>query len=367
MELTTRQVCLMFFGVVCGFKLIMLPPLLSEIAGNDMWISLMLLFLVDGAYLLLFLFFNKKCNGKTIIEYLTKRIGKLLTRIICMFFVVVWIMKTVIVIYEFYTFLLESLYEDIDLFIFIPLIIVVMIYLGSRRFRTFGRYAELFSLIVVVSIIITIITSFNGVNFENLLPVMFNGCKVVVDSAFKRSLWFGDFSILFLLIGNIKTDKKFDSKLLLTWLSSVVLTMTVSIIFYVLYEKTSSLHFCSLVDIIQFYPQVNSINRLNTIIAFFLPMLTIWLIGLCSALSSYALKTIFPSKPYKNFCVYYCSAAVCLVLFFVRFSYENLIFIIDGFFCYVGGFTLYVLPLLLLLICGILNKFKRNKVYEKTI
>jgi len=360
MELTTRQVRLIITGLVMGFKLITLPPLLSQLADNDMWLVLVFSFLLDGAYLMLFLYFNYKCKGKTMVDYITQNYGKVISKIVCGIFLALWIIKTVLLIQEFYLFLTVALYEDLSIILYVTIMILCVLYLGSRRFRDLGRYAELFYYVVIAGIFLTILTSFNRVDVTNIFPILYRGTNRVIISSFKRCLWFGDYSILFVLIGNIKQENNFNKKIIGGWFFGVAVSLIVGTIFYMLYAKSGGLHYSAIMDIIQYFPIANSSNRLNSIIVVLWPLLHIWLIGFSGAVCNYSMKAIFTNKKQKNFCIYYVSALILAMLILTQFSYQTLVELIDSTLNYFIAPTLYGLPLLFLLMGGIKRLVKKR-------
>ena len=93
--LKTRQVCFFYIALLPVVKSFMMPSLVAGICGEDLWLSALINCLADIITVTVIYFLLKNENGDffTVLE---RRFGKAFAKTVTCFYVVFFILKTVI-------------------------------------------------------------------------------------------------------------------------------------------------------------------------------------------------------------------------------------------------------------------------------
>ena len=219
--ISLKQLIAMFVLASAAPLVRSIPGLAAKTAGAAAWLSPLIVILLG---ILSVITLNKLINGikgkdgnerniKNLDDVFCITYGKIVGRIICVVYIV-WLIILMAVQTRLFAerFVITLLiYAPVDFFIISMLVIV---YIMSRlRVEAFGRFSQVFSLLLVVIFGIIILSISKDITINNLLPVTFYDTKNILLLAFEIAgiccfftygLFFGE---KILDKGNVKKEK----------------------------------------------------------------------------------------------------------------------------------------------------------------
>lgn len=224
-----RQLSIMFLFIIPISKLMLLPTLLSHIAGRDSYLAVVFIMLVDIFILAVIVYIINKTPHSSFDQVLSSSFGKVAAKIIIFLFGLMFLTKSLPLMLEQKLLLENTFYETFPVLItFVPFFMVIF-FVASKGAKTIGRTSELFWILILISFVLIIMFSFSKSNFANILPVAYNGLSPIAKGVISIAQNFGDYIILFAFMGKIDKDKSFKK----VFASAGVITFMVVLVFII--------------------------------------------------------------------------------------------------------------------------------------
>jgi len=205
--LTNRQIGVVISLSIISLKLFIFPSLLSTYSQNNSYISVFISLAIEFMFILLILWIMKKNPTKSLFEILESRLGKVFPKIIAAVLTIFFLGKALVATKEIQNFLVQLLFEHISWWKFALPLLVLIVYILNKSFRTFARSVQFFYLFIFAGATITLILPIQEVRFVNLLPIMADGFSPIIKGVFHTSFHFIDFFVLLILMGRVKYSK----------------------------------------------------------------------------------------------------------------------------------------------------------------
>ena len=139
--LKTRQICFFYVTVVPIAKFFMMASEICSVTGEDVWISVAVNLFLDfsTALTLYFCLKNENCDFFTLIE---KTFGKPFGKTVLGFYLVYFVLKTVIPVNEQKDYVELTLYMTApNILTFMPVFLIIF-YVALQKLRVIGRIAD---------------------------------------------------------------------------------------------------------------------------------------------------------------------------------------------------------------------------------
>ncbi len=293
-ELKSRQIAFLFLAFLPLVKFFTLPKSATQIANEDMWLSVLICIILDCIAIISLLYANKKFDADfyTILEF---NVGKIPTKIIYCVYYIYFLSKAFTPIFEQYNFLQTTLYEPAPTsFKYFPFLILA-IYLCVLKVRSIGRLSDILWPITIISVVVLLLLAINDIDYGAILPIGANGSKIFKTSFYILN-WFTDATYLLFLLGNYKTEKTSNAKILLGFGSYAIITLLFCIVFYSVFTFVASRELFAITEISKYSNVLNSIGRFDymAIFALLIPHTVAVILPLHFA--TRIINTIFPVK-----------------------------------------------------------------------
>lgn len=363
-EISSRQMAIMVFITTCALKLVTLPSLIIGTAQNASWLCFVLMLVLDGAFLMLILSIMKRFPDKSFKQILEQFCGKVVTSIILFLLGILLAVKIAMITRECYEFYTETCYVDFSWLTFLLPILLVSSYLATKRLRSLARTGEILIFFVVLCTILALLFSFGSADIFSFLPFLPQGTKPVFKACFDNSLWFGDFLVLFFCMGNVKFEKHTIRNVALSYLTAMLIVISVAFIQFSLYGVISSAYKTSIVDITEYIPRLSTTSRFTWVVVFLWPVSMLYTIFCYSHFAVDCFRNCFQISVENNKYVSYVAVALSLgLLLSSGFSLINLIGYTHSFIKYFVFAVQYVL--MVLLPFALIKNIKGESDYEK--
>ena len=249
----------------------------------------------------------------------------------------------------------------------LPMIFFIMLLIWSLKagIEVLGRWAELFSLIIISIIIIVPILSISQMDINRLKPILNNGIEPLLKGAFSSfSFPFGQIIIFTMVFSNIAKAKNYKKIFMIGLLISggLILLTTSRNILVLGSESMSRVYFPSTTAVSLISISLLQRLEVEVIIVFLVGVfikISICIYAVCNGLSK-----VFGFNDYK----FIATPVALLMLNFSFFIYESTMdmsFFIINIWPYYSFVFQVIIPLIIFIVAEIKNKNSSNKNIAK--
>lgn len=211
-DLSTRQL-IIFFALVCPVaKLFIMPASYCYFSGKDCWLGILIQGAID-LFCLLAILFAIKNDGRSFFEILCSAFGKIGAKFVYFLLSLYFLLKAFITILEELLICYEVLYESTPKLIFFVPLFFAMFYSQVAGFNGVFRTIELFAPFFAFSFFGLGFLSLSSFDIEELFPILEFGFRPIGTGILAHIGWFGDFSVMLLVLNNARIEKKDIGKL----------------------------------------------------------------------------------------------------------------------------------------------------------
>lgn len=359
-KITSIQCGLLLCLTTISLKFLVFPSVFSTYAGKDLYFSVTIGLILDFSFMLMVLYILRKNPHLTFFELIKRAFGNVVARVLVFSLFLYFFCRGVLVIKEIHNYFNETLFENIEWLMFVIPLFALIVFMMLKDFRTFGRTVQFFLPLIVLALFYTILVPASEADFSNILPVFENGVNGTFNAVLHCSFTFGDYLILFILMGKVKYTPSTQKKIL----TCVIVTYTLVILFYIVFSSVFGdigiNHSLALSDLLLYtsiVTETGTLNWINIIVWLIILFLEVGLMFLSAS------KTLTEAFSFKN--RYVPTIIICVLLFAaIVYLYLNLIRAIE--IVTSLGFCVSVIVFQVLLpIMGIVATFKlrgKNKV-----
>ena len=217
-------------------------------AKQDLWISILLAIVMAIPALLVFGKLSTMYPGKNLFQIFDISFGKIIGTIISLFYILNFLHVGSLAIRDITEFIqVVVLYETPQYFSAIW-VILLAIYLVKSGFEVFARWTNFVIVIILFTIFCLMLFALPKLDFLNILPVLNNGWKPVLDSAISYYAFpFAEVVVFLALFNNLKDSKKSYSVFIkgITIGGFILLNITVQNILLLGFPNLEQIYFSS--------------------------------------------------------------------------------------------------------------------------
>ena len=361
--LSNRQGTLLIICSAIATKIQRLPSVIASDLKNDGWLAGLFLFLIDALFIFLVCLIMENLNELTIYEIIEKSVGKFISRVFCLVFILFFFMKSVIAFKGTHEFFATTIFDMVSWQVFSILLILLLLLMVSKGLRVIGRSAELYIYLILFGFVCAILLGASATDFSKMFPVFDNNASKFITSIPKYTLHFGDYLIVLFFMGNIKEPTK-KIKWVYAGANLVVgiFACFAYIVFYGIYENVAEYQPHALADITQFSLIGLGLGRLDWFLILFVLIATFISTALYIWITVYSINYLINKKK----CTYI-TLFILLCLYFIEFfvfkDTESVFnFIQNGFKFFTIGVELLVPIFLFIFLTIIKVKNKRRRI-----
>ena len=251
-QLTIWQATMLVAVCIVATKFQRFPALIAKDYGNNGWVYLLLMLAFDLLFLWLLVSSLAKLKDKTFFELIEDKLGKVAKTIICAIVALYFFFKSVVTYRGTHEFFANMLFDKLSWFYFSILFALLLIVMVGGGLNNIGRSAELYSYIIAFGLITSIILGMLKVDLLNIMPIMDVEFGLFAKNSIKHLPWLGDYLIVLLFIGNVKIDKNPVKPIMVSYIVTSLLIVSVYVIFYCINESLSVYQANSLSAITQY-------------------------------------------------------------------------------------------------------------------
>ena len=292
-QIKTRQICALFIAHLPLTKIIVAPAYFANVCAEKLWQPLLILLFLDLLLLLVCLFIFKKHGEKSFYQILHDNYGKIFTNAIFIGYAIFFIIKSIIPIFEQKIFIENTFYETLPQApVFYPALIIVF-YLSLKGFKTFGRVAEITSVITTVGFLLILFLAIPSAKYENILPLFAFSGKNTPICALTALSWFNDGIYLLFFLGSFKRKKGDGLKIFISYLVPFLLIVLFYITFYGIFSFVAESRKVAISEVGIFSVALINVGRFDHVALFFLALSSSIAITLPVMMSTHCLTLVF--------------------------------------------------------------------------
>lgn len=217
-------------------------------AKQDLWISILLAIAVAIPTILVFGKLTTMYPGKNLFQILDASFGKIIGTIISLFYILNFIHLGSLGIRDITEFIQAIVLYETPQYFSAIWVVLLAIYMVKSGFEVFARWTNFVIFIILFVIISLMLFSSSKIDFLNILPVLNNGWKPILDSAISYYTFpFAEVVVFLALFNNLNESKKVYSVLLkgITIGGFILLMITVQNILLLGFPNLNQIYFAS--------------------------------------------------------------------------------------------------------------------------
>lgn len=200
-QLTVRQATMWFILFQLGSAFLLLPRVLTRIAKQDAWLSVLL---AIGAFLLLvpiYLAIAKQVKETSISDHILELFGRIGGKVLLCGFVIGYpYLIYILVLHDLSDFLTTTVIPETPAEPILVLMIAAVIYIVRSGAAVIGRTAEILFFLVILLFALGYASLIPSAEVANLMPVLEHGWKPVLLAAFSVLIFPYSETMLFLFL-----------------------------------------------------------------------------------------------------------------------------------------------------------------------
>lgn len=229
-KISSRQLGILLIVTIVGVGILTLPREVSEIAGTDGWILIILGGIASILMSLVIHTLSMRFPNQTIIEYSEELLGRPLSILIGIIIFTYCSMFTAFSVRIFGEVLKMFLLPKTPIEVITITFLLTAGYLVRNGLEPIVRFYELIIMIMFIPYLLALFAGTSNVNFTNLLPVFQTSPRVLLKGSFQIIFSYIGFEFIFLLFPFV-SDQKNIRKTLLISISSIILLYLITNIF----------------------------------------------------------------------------------------------------------------------------------------
>lgn len=219
--ISTNQTSLILVIFTIALKLSVLPAITCDFSRTSAYMVVLFACVIDFLLTIAIIIIMQKIPEKNFFGLIKETLSKPVAIIVYIFLFGYFFLKLLITLLELHDYYIVTLFEHLNPFFFILALMSLLLYLFKAEFRAIGRMIEICFWPLALGIAFTLVYPIAEVEIVNLFPLFEDGIYPVMNGLLRTSFAYGDFMILFVLMGNISYSKHARKKILL-YMSAVL-------------------------------------------------------------------------------------------------------------------------------------------------
>ncbi len=219
--ISTNQTSLILVIFTIALKLSVLPAITCDFSRTSAYMVVLFACVIDFLLTIAIIIIMQKIPDKNFFGLIKETLSKPVAIIVYIFLFGYFFLKLLITLLELHDYYIVTLFEHLNPFFFILALMSLLLYLFKAEFRAIGRMIEICFWPLALGIAFTLVYPIAEVEIVNLFPLFEDGIYPVMNGLLRTSFAYGDFMILFVLMGNISYSKHARKKILL-YMSAVL-------------------------------------------------------------------------------------------------------------------------------------------------
>jgi len=210
--LTDFQMFTFLTGIIIGTGVLSLPRVLAEIAGHDLWLSLLLGGLLIGASGTVIVLLCRRFPRDNVFEISERLLGRFLGKLIILYYILFGVFAAAVVTRIFGDLTRTISFVRTPRVLFIALLVLTLAYILRHDLVVFGRYSELIFYLFLPTLSFYFL-EIGNINWLNFLPVGAAGAGSIVRAVLPSLYSFFGFEFMLVFYPFLK-QKKNDMKVM---------------------------------------------------------------------------------------------------------------------------------------------------------
>jgi spore germination protein KB len=207
-KISSLQMALMMNPTILATILLLVPAITAKNAKQDLWISPIWASIIG--YLCVFIAYqlNKLYPKETIIEYSELILGKILGKLLGIFFIFFYLHITGIIVREYAEFVSGTFLNRTPMIAIIVAMMIVSSYAVYGGLEVIGRCSEIIVPVVSLLYIVICVLLVKDLDTHYLFPIMENGLLPSFKGSVVPQSWFSEFILVSFLLPYLADKEK---------------------------------------------------------------------------------------------------------------------------------------------------------------
>ena len=326
---TTRQLCFMLAFFLPANKIILLPSVLTQYAGNDLLLAALAVFVLQGAAIFALLWIMSRTE-KTLFELIEGKFGTWAARIFYFILGAYLLFSSVLPVTEHRLYTQNTMYDTLPtILIFIPFFFFSG-YAAAKGLQCAGRAADVSPLLFLVSVPVLLFMSVASADFTALLPIGSAGAGKIFNASAHVLSWCSDAGWVLVFLGNVRVEKNFLCKTGISYACGAGVVLLFLAVFYGIFSTVAMNESFAVVKIARYYNALKTLGRIDYLFIYILSLVQLFALTLPIQLSAYTMRKAFNADMPPLFSAIV-NGVLLLVVLFTAKSFPSLERTINGY------------------------------------
>lgn len=274
-KISARQLCLFFSCMAPVGKMIRLPSILSEQAGNGLLLSA----LFSASLQLVVLFALLKLSERTnlsFFELVENTFGKVGKGIFSALFALYFVWAAIYPLLEQKSFVQSAFYDTIPaIIVFLPFFLFSA-FACMKNLTAIGRSADLSAPVFLVSYFALLALSIPAGDIAALLPFREISLSKTALSSLHTLNWFSDSAYLLLFLGHFEGNKKTTAKVMIGYAVGTIFVLLFLAVFFGIFQSIAGRQNFAVTKIGKYHRAIGTLGRVDFLFAYALSIVLIF-------------------------------------------------------------------------------------------
>lgn len=233
--LTNFQIAVFIFNAMFGYGIMILPQQLAESANTAGWLVILVFTFLSMIITYMITYLNYTFKGSTLDEYSKILVGKFLSFIIIVFYILYLFLYSTVITRKTSELVKYSLLVKTPIWILCLTLLFVCYFAVNRGINTIGRFSELYGIYIIITISLLYIIFFTQGDIKNIKPFLgYENLSHYLKSSYPVMTSFLGMELIGIIPFNNKNDKNIFKY-------SVIATLLTGLLYIFLFESSMSL------------------------------------------------------------------------------------------------------------------------------
>ena len=292
-NICVRQICFMLVSSCAIGKMIVAPALGAKYADEALWISALINFIIDGAFVVFALFLSEKFDGMTFFEILETSFGKIFAKIVYFLFFIFFMVRAFIPIVEQKNYIEIALYETAPSVLTFLAFFLFSCFFCYKGIKSIARCSDITVWAAGFGIVVLLALSVPLTDMTNLMPLIGVPFGKILEGSKNTFVWYFDGVYILFLTGNFKKEKAYKRKIMLAYAVMAIVTIVYMMILYGEFGPITERQYFSPIQMGKSDVALSSVGRIDYIAGFVFAFVCVFTIATPLVFASYTLETVF--------------------------------------------------------------------------
>lgn len=273
-KISYSQAAILLYVSTAPSGILLIPVITAQAAERNLWIPPLIASISGLILIAILLRLQKMYPQLTIVQYSERIFGKVLGKLLMLVLLIHLFHINAIILRSYGEFIVGAFLPHVPLVVILGgmvFLVAAAVYAGG--WEVLARLGQLILPIIIIIWIILIILSIPDWEPSNMLPLLEDGMRPVLEGAYHTTIWFGNFILLGMILPHINRQQKVLRYTLLAWIAILLTVVVTCLVALFIFGETVVLLTYPFMEVVRYISIGEFIEHIDAL------LLLIWVTG----------------------------------------------------------------------------------------